>query len=138
VLDAPGRGWVLLDFEGEPLRTLRERTKPDVPLRDVAGMLRSFSYVAGAMTKTPATVLDATEVGPSSTIPDWAAACRDAFLDGYAERSGIELADQSALLAAFELDKALYEAVYEIRNRPTWLPIPLEAIERLVGARPAT
>ncbi|TFB69586.1 phosphotransferase [Cryobacterium glaciale] len=126
VLDVRARGWVLLDFEGEPLRTLRERTRPDIPLRDVAGMLRSFSYVAGAMMATG-------ESTPSESIFEWAAACRNAFLSGYAERSGVKLADQSALLDAFELDKALYEAVYEIRNRPTWLPIPLAAIERLVG-----
>ncbi|SDM99449.1 Predicted trehalose synthase [Cryobacterium flavum] len=124
VLDVNGRGWVLLDFEGEPLRTLRERTQPDIPLRDVAGMLRSFSYVAGAMAET-------TDALP--TFFEWATACRNAFLDGYSERSGIKLAEQSALLDAFELDKALYEAVYEIRNRPTWLPIPLAAIERLVA-----
>lgn len=131
VLDVLHRGWVLLDFEGEPLRTLRERTLPDIPLRDVAGMLRSFSYVAGAMTQTTATG-DSTDAGPDMFA--WATACRDAFLDGYAQRSGITLADQKALLDAFELDKALYEAVYETRNRPTWLPIPLAAIERLIGA----
>ncbi|MDJ0378206.1 phosphotransferase [Cryobacterium sp. PH31-L1] len=124
VLDVEDRGWVLLDFEGEPLRTLRERTEPDIPLRDVAGMLRSFSYVAGAMAET-------TDALP--TVFEWATACRSAFLDGYAERSGVKLAEQSALLDAFELDKALYEAVYEIRNRPTWLPIPLAAIKRLVA-----
>ncbi|TFD65335.1 maltokinase N-terminal cap-like domain-containing protein [Cryobacterium ruanii] len=137
VLDVQGRGWVLLDFEGEPLRTLRERTHPDIPLRDVAGMLRSFSYVAGAMTVTDASRPGASApVTSAQTLPavlEWAAACRGAFLSGYAERSGIKLAEQSALLDAFELDKALYEAVYEIRNRPTWLPIPLAAVERLVG-----
>jgi predicted trehalose synthase len=78
-----------------------------------------------------ATSDEATDVTPN--IFEWAAACRGAFLAGYADHSGIKLADQSALLDAFELDKALYEAVYEIRNRPTWLPIPLAAIERLVG-----
>ena len=127
VLDVLGRGWVLLDFEGEPLRTLRERTRPDVPLRDIAGMLRSFSYVSGAMTAT------AVPTPASFSVSEWATACRGAFLDGYAERSDLNLAEQSALLDAFELDKALYEAVYECRNRPTWLPIPLAAIERLVG-----
>jgi predicted trehalose synthase len=111
-------------------------------------MLRSFSYVSGAMTATTmadsaavevsglsepdgATSDEETDVTPN--IFEWAAACRGAFLAGYADHSGIKLADQSALLDAFELDKALYEAVYEIRNRPTWLPIPLAAIERLVG-----
>jgi predicted trehalose synthase len=142
VLDVQGRGWVLLDFEGEPLRTLRERTRPDVPLRDVAGMLRSFSYVAGAMTATTAappgsagdpSITSTTD--PVPTISEWATACRVAFLGGYAQRSGLKLAEQSALLDAFELDKALYEAVYESRNRPAWLPIPLAAVERLVGAQ---
>ncbi|GEP28305.1 trehalose biosynthesis protein [Cryobacterium levicorallinum] len=142
VLDVQGRGWVLLDFEGEPLRTLRERTRPDVPMRDVAGMLRSFSYVSGAMTATTAeAAVTLASAGSSSCamtknlpmISDWAMACRGAFLDGYAERSGLKLAEQLALLEAFELDKALYEAVYESRNRPAWLPIPLAAIERLVG-----
>ena len=142
VLDVQGRGWVLLDFEGEPLRTLRERTRPDVPLRDVAGMLRSFSYVAGAMTATTATHPDSagnpsitSTTGPVPTISEWATACRAAFLGGYAQRSGLKLVEQSALLDAFELDKALYEAVYESRNRPAWLPIPLAAVERLVGAQ---
>ena len=137
VLDVQARGWVLLDFEGEPLRTLRDRTRPDIPLRDVAGMLRSFSYVAGAMIATGASAPGESAPGDATpglpTIFEWAAACRTAFLSGYAERSGIKLAEQSALLDAFELDKALYEAVYETRNRPTWLPIPLAAIERLVG-----
>ncbi|TFB92385.1 maltokinase N-terminal cap-like domain-containing protein [Cryobacterium luteum] len=148
VLDVRGRGWVLLDFEGEPLRTLRERTRPDLTLRDVAGMLRSFSYVAGAMTATSAATVQSAGAGAGAgagaekigktfttalTIFQWARACRGAFLNGYAEQSGIDLAEQSDLLDAFELDKALYEAVYEIRNRPNWLPIPLAAIERLVG-----
>jgi predicted trehalose synthase len=139
VLDVSGRGWVLLDFEGEPLRTLRERTRPDLALRDVAGMLRSFSYVEGAMSATTmasTTTLHTTMATTADAPPPvalWATACRAAFLNGYAERSGIDLADQSALLDAFELDKALYEAVYEIRNRPAWLPIPLAAIERLVA-----
>jgi predicted trehalose synthase len=141
VLDVRGRGWVLLDFEGEPLRTLRERTRPDIPLRDIAGMLRSFSYVAGAMTAAtgdstravaPGEPVAGESTAAGATIFQWAMACRTAFLNGYAERSGVKLADQRTLLDAFELDKALYEAVYEIRNRPTWLPIPLAAIERLV------
>jgi len=134
VLDVPHRGWVLLDFEGEPLRSLRERTEPDIALRDVAGMLRSFSYVAGAMTATGAGIDRTGEIDASgdTDIFEWATTCREAFLTGYAECSGIDLAQKQALLDAFELDKALYEAVYEVRNRPTWLPIPLAAIKRLV------
>lgn len=131
VLNVPGgRGWVLVDFEGEPLRPLEERNRPDVPLRDVAGMLRSFSYAAG-------TIELAHPERPARAALAWADSCREAFLAGYAERSGLDLSAQGALLSAFELDKALYEAVYETRNRPSWLPIPLAAIKRLVGLVPA-
>ncbi|MDJ0325437.1 phosphotransferase [Cryobacterium sp. PH31-AA6] len=131
VLNVPGgRGWVLVDFEGEPLRPLEDRSRPDVPLRDIAGMLRSFSYAAG-------TIELAHPERPASASLAWADACRAAFLDGYAERSGVDPNEQGALLSAFELDKALYEAVYETRNRPTWLPIPLAAITRLVDLTPS-
>jgi 1,4-alpha-glucan branching enzyme len=125
VLDVPGRGWVLLDFEGEPLRPLAERTQPDLPLRDVAGMLRSFDYVAGSYHQDH-------PGADSAAVRAWAGDCRSAFLEGYREKG----ADPSAfadLLAALELDKALYEIVYEARNRPTWLDIPRSAIDRLTG-----
>lgn len=121
VLAAPGRGWVLVDFEGEPLRPMRERSRLDSPLRDVAGMLRSFDYVAGSL------AVD----GSTSGLDEWAAAARAAYSEGYSEASGCDIRANRALVDAFELDKALYETVYEARNRPTWLPIPVAAIERL-------
>ncbi|WP_374970049.1 aminoglycoside phosphotransferase [Terrabacter sp. BE26] len=121
VLDVPERGWVALDFEGEPLRPLAERVRPDLTARDVAGMLRSFDYAAGSVALAEPPV-DAT---------DWAAACRTAFLEGYASVAGEPDADARTLTRALELDKALYEVVYEARNRPSWLPIPLGAVERL-------
>ena len=124
VLDVPERGWVALDFEGEPLRPLAERVRPDLTARDVAGMLRSFDYAAGSVARAESPV-DATA---------WAAACRQAFLDGYASVAGAPDADAVALIRALELDKALYEVVYEARNRPSWLPIPLGAVERLTSA----
>lgn len=125
VLDVPGRGWVLLDFEGEPLRPLAERTAPDLPLRDVAGMLRSFDYVAGSVAVRQPDRADAARA--------WAAAAREAFLDGYASARPDPRADAdaAALLAALELDKALYEIVYETRNRPDWVGIPVAALTRL-------
>lgn len=129
VLHVPGRGWVLLDFEGEPLRPMSERTRADLALRDVAGMLRSFDYVAGSIR------LDDPERSPE-TAQEWARAARAGFLEGYAMASGIDLDGETALLAALELDKAVYEAIYEARNRPTWVTIPLRAIARLVE-RPA-
>ena len=123
VLAVPDRGWVILDFEGEPLRPMNERSLPDVPLRDVAGMLRSFDYVAGSYALTH----------DGESVSEWASACRNAFLDGYIDRSGRDLREHRQLLDAFEIDKALYEAVYEARNRPDWLPIPTHAIGRLVA-----
>ncbi len=120
VLDVPGRGWFVVDFEGEPLRPMVERSHLDSPLRDVAGMLRSFDYVAGALGVTAG--VDARE---------WARASRLAFAEGYGETSGTDLAQCRAVLDAFEADKALYEAVYEVRNRPEWLAIPVAAIERI-------
>ena len=121
----PHRGWVLLDFEGEPLRALSQRSLPDCPLRDVAGMLRSLDYAAGAVRH-----------GSGRDASAWAADARAAFLAGYVEEAGrdgaaVDTAAGSVLLAAFEADKAVYEALYEARNRPDWLPIPLAALARL-------
>jgi maltokinase len=125
VLLVPDRGWVLLDFEGEPLRPMRERVLPDLALRDVAGMLRSFDYVAGSLR------LDDPDRPPDVPLR-WARSARDEFVRGYAAGSGEGLDDVGILLAALELDKAVYESIYEARNRPTWVAIPLRAIERLV------
>ncbi|MGN6742497.1 MAG: phosphotransferase, partial [Amnibacterium sp.] len=123
VLSVPDRGWVLLDFEGEPLRPMAERSEPDTPLRDVAGMLRSFDYVAGT--------LELEDDDASGRA--WADAARAAFLQGYAAELGRSLTPHARLLAALELDKALYECVYEVRNRPAWLPIPERAVSRLAS-----
>ncbi|WP_299441342.1 maltokinase N-terminal cap-like domain-containing protein [uncultured Phycicoccus sp.] len=120
VLYSPDRGWVLLDFEGEPLRSLAERSLPDQWIRDIAGMLRSVDYVGG--TREQATGRSARE---------WVTVAQQAFLDGYAAEAGADPRRLGALLAAFELDKAMYEVVYEARNRPAWLGIPLGAIQRL-------
>lgn len=128
VILAPGRGWLILDFEGEPMRPMHERRRPDLPVRDVAGMLRSFDYVAGA------TELVHPERAEEARA--WAASARQAFIDGYVAASGMDLARYRDLLAAFELDKAVYEAIYETRNRPDWAPIPLRAIAKLLESGP--
>lgn len=122
VLATPDGRWIALDFEGEPMRPMVERGRLDYALRDVAGMLRSFDYAAASG------VDEADDSGRSASADAWAAACRLAFLDGYVERSGVDLRRHHALLDAFELDKVLYEAVYEARNRPEWLPIPTKAL----------
>ncbi|WP_427004720.1 1,4-alpha-glucan branching enzyme [Pseudarthrobacter sp. H2] len=130
ILQVPGGAgkaprWAILDFEGEPLRPISERNFPDVPLRDVVGMLRSFDYAAGAAVREhPGTVVPAA----------WADDCAEAFLAGYAEVTPGTIDRDSPLFTALWLDKALYEVVYELRNRPDWLSIPVNAARRLLGS----
>ncbi|ARD41997.1 phosphotransferase [Actinomyces gaoshouyii] len=138
--------WYVLDFEGEPLRPLAERSRPDQPARDVAGMLRSFDY-AWAVGGASGTAGARGSSGDGGTAgSDWLAAVRAAFLNGYRAESAVVPGDgagaeedrrQSVLLAALELDKALYEAVYEARNRPDWMAIPLRGLAGIVAARSA-
>ncbi|UVJ40344.1 1,4-alpha-glucan branching enzyme [Arthrobacter sp. CJ23] len=118
----PGR-WAILDFEGEPLRPISERNLPDMPLRDVVGMLRSFDYAAGA----------AGRENPGASIPaGWVDDCAEAFLAGYGEVTPGTTDRRSPLFVALWLDKALYEVVYELRNRPEWLAIPVNASRKLL------
>ncbi|MDP9319377.1 MAG: phosphotransferase [Actinomycetota bacterium] len=122
------KGWKIIDFEGEPAKTLTERSSLSSPLRDVAGMLRSFDYAAGVTLQG---------FGVNSQLSyraeEWNARNRRAFLAGYVSVAGDEVSAHSDLLAAFEADKAIYEAVYETRNRPTWVGIPLHAIARITA-----
>jgi maltokinase len=115
-------GWKIIDFEGEPAKTMAERLVPDSVWRDVAGMLRSFDYAAASVT------------GPASA--GWAQECRHAFLGGY---SGGELSPaDAAAVRAYEADKAIYEVIYEVRNRPDWVSIPLAAVATLSQTEPDT
>ncbi|MFJ4686909.1 maltokinase [Streptomyces sp. NPDC088789] len=111
-----GREWFVIDFEGEPSRPLAERRSPHSPVRDIAGMLRSFDYAARQ--RRP-------------WRPEWARRCREAFCAGYAARAGWDPRKKHALLRAYETDRAVYEVLYEARHRPDWLAVPMAAIERL-------
>lgn len=111
-----GREWFVIDFEGEPSRPLAERCSAQSPVRDIAGMLRSFDYAARQ--RRP-------------WRPEWARRCREAFCAGYAARAGWDPRKKHGLLRAYETDRAVYEVLYEARHRPNWLPVPMAAIERL-------
>lgn len=111
--------YVLIDFEGEPARPLAERRLPDSPLRDVAGVIRSFDYAAHFPARS------GQGAGPADPAA-WAAEATEAFLQGYQ-------LSPSSLLDAYVLDKALYEVVYESNNRPDWVDIPLDAVRRLLN-----
>ena len=119
-------GWVVLDFEGEPASPLAQRRARSTPLRDVAGMLRSFDYAARHQLVTRP---EAAGLAPKAA--DWVRRNSDAFCAGYAAAGGLDPAENSILLRAMLLDKAVYEVIYEARNRPTWVPIPLESIAEL-------
>ena len=124
-----GNDWIILDFEGEPARPLVERRRKRSPLRDVAGMLRSFAYAATAA-----------ELTRDAEIPDdWEERARERFLESYLETVDAALlppgeAAIERLLAVFELEKAVYELRYELDNRPDWVGIPVAGIERLMHA----
>jgi trehalose synthase-fused probable maltokinase len=127
VMHTDDGGWTVLDFEGEPARTLVERRRKRSPLRDVAGMLRSFAYAASA-----------SELLHGAGAPaGWEDEVRAAYLDGYLHETDTSLlppgrAAVERLLAVFELEKAVYELRYELDNRPDWVKIPVAGIARLL------
>ena len=120
-------GWVVLDFEGEPARPLLERRRKRSPLRDVAGMLRSFAYAASA-----------SELQRDRSAPEgWEDRARESFLAGYLEAVDSALMPPGegptrTMLSIFELEKAVYELRYELNNRPDWVSIPVAGIARLL------
>ena len=138
------RGWKIVDFEGEPAKPLAERVLPDSPWRDVAGMLRSFDYAAHAVEADVQAESDNSQIAYRAM--EWAERNQQQFLAGYVEATYPVKDDEPVdaasvlpdhlhtLLRAYQADKTVYEAVYEARNRPSWIGIPLGAIERLTAA----
>ena len=127
------RGWVILDFEGEPGRPISQRRLKRSPLRDVAGMLRSFSYAAAG-----------SQILRGTPAPEgWEERARATFLEGYFEAvdSGLLPPGEDPtrkMLAIFELEKAVYELRYELNNRPDWVAIPTAGIVRLLESNGGT
>jgi maltose alpha-D-glucosyltransferase/alpha-amylase len=132
--------FVIIDFEGEPARPLEERRRKSSPLRDVAGMLRSFNYARWAALKRAAENDEELEkLAPLAAA--WEGEARDAFLGAYDESTrdaGLygSVAEAHDLIGLFELEKALYELRYEINNRPDWVRIPLAGILALASRPP--
>ena len=133
-----GTDWILIDFEGEPLRPLSERQEKHSPLKDVAGMLRSLAYAAMHVLYSQDEALAQEQAGLTARLHAWQEWTQAAFLHGYLDRAAgasflparekhLEL-----LLTSFLLHKAFYETGYELNNRPDWLRIPLEGILTLV------
>jgi maltose alpha-D-glucosyltransferase/alpha-amylase len=134
-----GRDFVIIDFEGEPLRSLEERRQKQSPLKDVAGMLRSFHYAAyAALFNRPAA-----DPAGATVMEQWADGWHQwisaAFLAEY-----LRVAEQGSflpnsrdnlqvLLDAYLLEKAIYELIYELNNRPDWLRIPLQGVSQLTS-----
>lgn len=130
-------GWKIVDFEGEPGRPFAERVLPDSPWRDVAGMLRSFDYAARVVEIGVPGADEAESALRAQRAREWSARARRHFLEGYVASLGPDAGsdrERAILLDAYVADKAVYEAVYEKRNRPTWIGIPLAALER-IGTR---
>lgn len=128
LLRTPDDDWMLLDFEGEPARTIAERRAKTAPMKDVADMLRSFGYARGMAARSPGS--------DRVQLATWERTARQAFLAGYrgeVARSPVPLVPAAGAafadaVAAWELAKAIYEVRYELGNRPDWLDVPLSTL----------
>jgi maltose alpha-D-glucosyltransferase / alpha-amylase len=131
--------FIIVDFEGEPARPLEERRAKHSPLRDVAGMLRSFNYAAYAVLRQITSERPDDSVLLEPIVQAWERFAVNAFLCGYRESISecpsypIDSGHASALIDLFTLEKAFYELRYELENRPDWVAIPLKGLHRLLN-----
>nr|CAD6602781.1 maltose alpha-D-glucosyltransferase [Rhizobium sp. Khangiran2] len=127
----------LIDFEGEPARDLADRRAKSSPLRDVAGLLRSLSYMAATADLEQDVVVDADQTRRHQIVDFFGREAEQAFRERYfdalaaAPALNMDPAKRNAVLDLFLLEKAAYEIAYEARNRPKWLPIPLEGFAQI-------
>lgn len=122
-------GWKIIDFEGEPSKPREDRIRLDSPLRDLAGMMRSFDYAAHSIGALTGVISLDPEFDEAALADDWVRRNQIAFLLGY----GFDRTDAAvALLRAYEIDKAVYEIAYEEDHRPDWVSIPLRALQKLI------
>jgi maltose alpha-D-glucosyltransferase/alpha-amylase len=124
--------FLIIDFEGEPARSLPDRRRKQSPLRDVAGMLRSFSYAAHTALESARTANPNNAASLAAWAAAWESAVTAAFLRDYnatiAANPALVPHDPTIIIDALLLEKASYELLYELNNRPTWLVIPLEGL----------
>jgi maltose alpha-D-glucosyltransferase/alpha-amylase len=131
--------FVITDFEGEPARPLAERTRKQSPLKDVAGMLRSFDYALHAALFDFSTERSEVRERVEAAGRQWRAQAAGSFVEGYDEvargRGLASAGDEwGRLLELFVLEKAIYELAYESENRPDWLAIPLRGLLDVLGS----
>ncbi|MBL8253446.1 MAG: alpha-amylase, partial [Candidatus Competibacter sp.] len=130
---------IIIDFEGEPSRSLAERRAKHSPLRDVVGMLRSFDYAAHAALRQATADGTCDRAALSPQLDQWKRQSQAAFLDGYVATAGespgypADPDQMKVLLALFTLEKACYELRYELDNRPDWVEIPLGGLRELLS-----
>ena len=126
---------IVIDFEGEPIKSVSERREKDIPLRDVAGMLRSFDYAAAHVERMLKQSSEQGVARASEILKRFRAAASREFLSGYERRSGRKLtADDRRLLQLFVIEKCAYEIRYEAANRPDWLIVPVRALATMSDA----
>jgi len=141
VLRTSSGDYMIIDFEGEPSKSLAERREKTSPLRDVAGMLRSIAYAAATLATSVEKTIDISTRELRGAR--WERDVRQAFLAGYLrtrDEDGPELFPQDErhvgqLIALFETEKAFYELAYELNNRPSWVGIPMRGIAKLFVTR---